>query len=136
MLMSAHTDGRRMSRMSESTKIVHARLTAWARWAREHHAPGDWPELTIVGRLIKDGPGAGSAGAPPVHMPTDIAEVDAAVARLGAIDRRVIRAYYGPWEPIERLARGLSMRVREFENVLRRARWRVQIALGVHDARP
>jgi hypothetical protein len=82
--------------------------------------------------MIEQGPrGASQQGRPPVEIPEAIAVVDAAVCRLGAVDRRVIQIYYLHWEPIEVMARRSDMRVRQFQNILRRARWRI---LGYIDA--
>lgn len=122
----------RMNRMDGETKIVHERLEAWGRWARDSEVRA-WPKTTLLGRVIEQGPmGASQQGKPPINIPDQVAVVDAAVCRLGAIDRGVIQTYYLRWEPIEVMARRHKMRVRQFQNVLRRARWRI---LGFIEAR-
>lgn len=118
-------DSRCMNHMDPETKLVHARLEAWGRWSRDAEVR-PFPRVTLLGRVIEQGAsGASQAGRPPIDMPDDIARVDAAVARLGAIDKRVVQTYYLRWEPIEVMARRNKMRVRQFQNVLRRARWRI-----------
>lgn len=121
----------RANRMDSETRLVHERLEQWGRWARDSEAR-TWPQSTLLGRVIEQGAsGASQQGKPPVQIPEAVAVVDAAVSRLGAIDRGVVQTYYLRWEPIEVMARRHSMRVRQFQNVLRRARWRI---LGYIDA--
>lgn len=116
---------RAMNHMDPDTKAVHCRLEVWGRWARDAHLRA-WPEVTLLGKVIEEGPhGAFCAGQAVVQMPDAIAQVDAAVARLGEVDRRVVCKYYLEWAAPEVLARLLGMRVREFQSVLRRARWRI-----------
>lgn len=115
----------RMNRMDPETKRVHSRLEEWGRWAKDSEAHA-WPRVTYLGRWIEQGiDGAAQQGKPPIAMPQPVAVVDAAVCRLGDIDRAIISAYYLKWEPIEAMARRHRMRVRQFQNVLRRARWRI-----------
>jgi hypothetical protein len=117
--------------MDDDTKAVHYRLEQWGKWSKDGEVRA-WPSITPMGRMVEEGPhGAGQVGKPPISMPEPIAEVDAAVARLGQIDQRVIKQYYRYWEPTEVMARRLGMRKRQFENVLRRSRWRI---LGFLDA--
>jgi hypothetical protein len=121
----------RANRMDTDTRIVHERLEQWGRWAKDSEARA-WPESTMLGRVMEQGlVAAGQQGRPPIAIPEAVAIVDAAVSRLGAIDRGVIQTYYLRWEPIEVMARRHRMRVRQFQNVLRRARWRI---LGYIDA--
>lgn len=122
---TAERDRRSINHMDPDTKAVHARLEGWARWASGEEVRA-WPRLTLLGRVIEQGAsGAGQSGRPPISMPDHIAHVDAAVAKLGQIDKMVIRIYYGPPDAVEVMARKANMRVRQFQNVLRRARWRV-----------
>lgn len=122
----------RTNRMDPEVKLVHARLEQWARWARDQEANA-WPTTTLLGRVIEQGTdGAGQQGRPPISIPDAVAVTDAAVCSLGAIDREVIKTYYLRWEPIEVMARRHQMRVRQFQNLLRRARWRI---LGYVEAR-
>jgi DNA-directed RNA polymerase specialized sigma24 family protein len=123
-----------LSHMDPETKIVHCRLEAWGKWSRDCHIPA-WPEATLLARVIEEGPhGAFSSGKPPIHMPDSVAHVDAAVCRLGEVDRRVIRKYYLEWAPTEALARAVRMNVRQFKAVLHRARWRVAGYLSAIEA--
>lgn len=122
----------RANRMDTDTRIVHERLEQWGRWAKDSEAKA-WPESTLLGRVIEQGAsGASQQGRPPVQIPEAVAIVDAAVSRLAVVDRSVIQTYYLRWEPIEAMARRHHMRVRQFQTVLRRARWRI---LGYIDAR-
>jgi hypothetical protein len=58
-------------------------------------------------------------------MPDAVAHVDAAIAHLNEIDRKVIRATYLQWAPAEALARSLKIQKNKFDSALRRARWRI-----------
>ena len=116
-------DKRASNHMSGEMKLVHLRLEAWGKWARDRIAP--WPERTVRGRLIDEGPGAGHAAPGVAEIPEPIAETDRAVAHLGDIDRRIVRTYYVEWAPLEQLARRAKMSPRQFQNVLNRARWRI-----------
>lgn len=117
-------DRRRANAMSAEMKLVHLRLEAWGRWAHDRLQP--WPARTTLGRLIDEGPGAGHAPQrESAEIPEPIAETDRAVAHLGDIDRRVVRAYYAEWAPVEQLARRQRMTLRQFQAVLTRARWRI-----------
>jgi DNA-directed RNA polymerase specialized sigma24 family protein len=116
---------RTMNRMDDETKLVHARLEQWGRWARNDGIRA-WPPVTILGRVMEEGPhGSRATGKPPTALPDVIAHCDAAVSRLGPVDRRVIRKYYLEWAPIEAMAHSLHMREASFKAVLRRARWRI-----------
>ena len=121
----ADIDARRMNRMDAQTKIVHARLERWGKWARDTGLRA-WPEVTLLGRIIEEGAhGAQSTGRAPISMPDDIAIVDAAVCNLVDLDRRVVRKYYLEWAPPECMARQLRISVDVFQHTLKRGRWRV-----------
>lgn len=123
--LSAQTiDGRCMSRMSDDVRIVHIRLEAWGRWAKEG-MPGALPARTLLGRVIDEGPGAGQSQHQLGEMPEPIAQTDRAVAHLPHEDRKVIRTYYLHWQPRELLAEHANMSMRRFDAVLNRARWRL-----------
>lgn len=117
-------DRRARSHMAPEIQLVHLRLEAWSRWARDK-APGGWPERTILGRLIEEGPGASHGTGQVSDMPETVAITDRAVAHLSGEDRAVIREYYLKWAPRELLARRLKLSLRRFDAVLNRARWRV-----------
>ena len=110
--------------MAADIRIVHVRLEMWAKWARDK-APNGWPERTILGRLIEEGPGASQCSAGVSDMPEGVAETDRAVGHLPTEDRGVIRQYYLFWAPREMMARKLRMPVTKFDSVLNRARWRI-----------
>lgn len=124
-IVSEKSDLRTMNAMDPETKAVHLRLEAWGAWARDSGIRA-WPQTTVLGRVIEEGPhGALSTGRPPTDMSDEVAHVDAAVAHLGEVDRRVIRKYYLEWAPPEAMAATLRMRLASFRAVLKRARWRI-----------
>lgn len=129
MLMEVR-DGRAMSNMDEESREVHLRLEAWGRWA--HDGIRAFPEWTPFGKMVKHGIAwaAISHQGMPATMPDEVAAVDAAICRLGDIDKRAIFAYYTHQEPPEVGAKRCHMKLRMFQNVLRRARWRIKIMLG------
>lgn len=122
MAMSDERSGRVLSRMDPEMKATHLRLEGWAKWAKENVRA--WPERTLLGKLC-DGELGRTENRTPTTMPDHIASVDAAVSWLGAIDQKVIKAYYLNWAPPEFAARRVHMRLTQFQNVLRRARWRI-----------
>jgi hypothetical protein len=119
-------DKRVMNNMDPDTKAVHLRLEAWGAWSRNSQ-PREYPAATVLARVIEQGPmGAAHSGQRLVDlMPQEVARTERAVLRLGQIDRKVVMAYYLDWAPVEMLAPRCRMRKREFENVLKRARWRI-----------
>lgn len=122
-------DRRAMNHMTPEMKITHARLEEWGAWAKDHGLR-PWPKTTPMGRMIEEGPhGAGQTTRPPIAMPTRIEEVDSAVAKLGEIDKKVIKQYYEHWQPEEVMAKECRMPLGKFKSALKRARWRVQLSL-------
>lgn len=120
-------DRRTMNNMDPETKAIHLRLERWGEETRE--SISGYPPVTMLGRLIEQGPmGAAQTGKPPVALSDAAARVDACVAKLCQIDQRVLRHYYQGWMTVYELSRKMSMRERQAQNVLRRARWR----LGAH----
>lgn len=126
---SAERDKRTMNNMDPETKAVHIRLERWGSETRG--GLNGYPSVTLLGRLIEQGPmGAGQQGRPPVELSESSAHVDSCVGKLCQIDQRALRYYYQRQIPREVLAKLMSMRVRQAQNVLRRARWRVQAHLA------
>lgn len=102
-----------------------ASLSSWAEWARDS-AVRPWPSMTLLARMIKQGPrGASQAGRPPVEMPADIAAVDRAVAQLSDLMRGVILAHYLTYAPSEVKARALDVSRSHFWRLLARAQRKV-----------
>lgn len=123
-------DARTMNNMDPETKAVHIRLEQWGLETRD--SLNGYPPVTLLGRLMEQGPmGAGQQGRPPVALSEAAAHVDACVGKLCQIDQQALRLYYHSQIPRELLAKRLHMRVRQAQNVLRRARWRVQAHLAV-----
>lgn len=108
-------------------ELVNLRLEGWARWSKLD-AVRAWPRRTVLGRVIDQGWAAGEAGGAR-EMPEDVAQVDSAIAKLGAIDRKVLVTFYTEWEPVNVMARRCRMREQQFRNVLKRAKWRVRLYL-------
>jgi hypothetical protein len=129
--MSAlETDARARSHMDPQMSAVHARLEEWGRWCHEHSNP--WPHRTALGRIIDQGfTGAAQSGPGHTELPEAVALTDAAVARLCQIDQTAIKTYYMRTEPIECCARRLRMGKRQLQNLLRRARWRLAVYMGL-----
>src|ERR1700735_373914 len=71
------------------------RMREWGKWS----ARGGWlgyPSVTILGRLIRQGPGASQVGRSPTELPEEVAETDAAVSQLTPILKFVcIEQYCG-----------------------------------------
>lgn len=135
MLMQIERDTRVMNRMDPETRVIHARLEEWARWAKDHGIAG-YPRQSITEKAAK----YGKLGIPqePLHkpeprMPDVVAAVDAAISKLCEIDKGAVRTYYLSWEPMESMAKRHRMRARQFQNVLRRARWRIAIYLSMNN---
>jgi|GEM_PF-1260625 len=123
-------DKRTMNHMDPETKEAHLRLEEWGRETRD--ASNGYPSTTLLGRLIEQGPmGAGQSGKPPVSLSESASRADACVAKLCQIDQRVLRYYYQHWVGVEEVAKFMRMRVRQAQNVLRRARWRFMAHLAV-----
>ena len=136
-MTEAQRSSRTMNHMDPDTKLVHIRLEEWGQWARDAGVMG-YPAQSLTEKAAK----YGKLGIPqePLNkpesmMPERVAQVDAAVCRLGAIDRQAIRLYYTRWEPVEALAKEMPgrMRARQFQNVMQRARWRVGVYLETAD---
>ncbi len=69
-------------RLAADLVDVDERLMAWGRWARSDETPGALSSMTILGRLIEQGPtGAGQQGGRQ-SIPEPIARVDAANQQL------------------------------------------------------
>jgi hypothetical protein len=123
-------DRRTMNHMDPETKAIHIRLEQWGAETRENLS--GYPRVTLLGRLIEQGPmGASQTGKPPVSLSEPAARVDTCVGKLCQIDQRALKFYYQAQISREVLARKMSMRERQAQNVLRRARWRVQAHLAV-----
>lgn len=122
-----------MNNMDPETKEIHLRLEEWARWAKDSGIAG-YPRQSLTEKAAT----YGKLGIPqePLHkpesmMPDHVAVIDAAISKLGDIERRVVQTYYLHWDTVENMARKHHMRVLQFQRVLRRARWRI---MGYLDA--
>jgi len=123
-------DRRTMNNMDGETRALHIRLEQWGRETRE--SLHGYPALTLLGRLIEQGAnGAAQTGRPPVSLSESAARADSCVAKLCQTDQKALRLYYQQEMAMETLASRLSMRTRQAQNVLRRARWRFGAHLAV-----
>jgi hypothetical protein len=130
-VMNDTRDKRRVNHMDPETRLVHSKLEVWGAWAKDSDIRA-YPSVTYLARWMEQGiHGAAQQGKPPVSMPDEIAAVDAAVCRLNAIDKQAVQLYYIKWAPVELHARRMRMRPRQFQNVLRRARWRLALFLDL-----
>lgn len=115
-------DPRAMNRMDAATKLVHARLEEWGTETKAKEENG-YPASTLLGRVIDHGPmGASQSGMGPTSLSEHVANVDAAVARLWGQGQRCIKRYYKSWEPPEVMAQKEGLKLRQFQEVLRRSR--------------
>jgi hypothetical protein len=123
-------DKRSMNNMDPETRTIHKRLAAWGIWAFEHRRA--WPAITLLGRLIEQGPhGAGQSGALPLERSPANERLDSVVAKLCEIDKWALDEYYRKAVPLEGIARQKRKTVRQVQNILNRARWRAKIRLEV-----
>lgn len=122
----ATTDRRVMNNMDAGTKAIHLRLEAWARWSQANPELREYPEESWLHKWAKYGTDGASQAGPPVSMPEAVGVIEAAIRKLGDIDRKVLTRYYLSWKPVDVLAVTCRMRKPEFLNVLRRARFRVR----------
>jgi hypothetical protein len=122
-----------MNHMDPETKLVHARLEEWAKWAKDSGIAG-YPRQSLTEKAAQYGklgiPQESNYRSEPM-MPDHVALIDAAICRLGDLDRRVIKAYYLRWQAVAVMAWNLRMRERKFQHILQRARWRI---MGYLDA--
>lgn len=131
--VSVQRDRRTMNHMDPETKAIHIRLEQWGAETRENLS--GYPPITLLGRLIEQGPmGASQTGKPPVSLSEPAARIDCCVGKLCQIDQRVLKFYYQAQISRDVLARKMSMRERQAQNVLRRARWRVAAHLAVMES--
>lgn len=118
---------RAMNHMDAETKLVHARLEEWARWAKDNPIAG-FPTRSITEKAAQYGrlgiPQESNYRAEPM-MPERVAVVDAAISRLNNEGKLVIRAYYLSWQPQSVMARSVKLSERAFRLALQRARWRI-----------
>ena len=118
-------DRRAMNHMDAETKLVHIRLEAWGNWNKGAEMK-PYPEITLLGRVIEQGISGAAQGARPcISMPEQVQVTEMAVLRCPAVDQQVLREYYIKYAPVEIMARHCRMRIKQFQNVLKRARWRV-----------
>lgn len=117
-------DPRAFNSMDGETKLIHSRLEEWASWVRQWAGAQGYPAESYYHKwaLLHVSPQPGHEP----QLPERVAHVDAAVARLGDIDKSVIKRYYLGWRPVKIWSNlsGIANQ-HKFNVVLKRARWRV-----------
>lgn len=102
------TDLRHLNAMSDTCRIGHAWLTRWAQETKKDN-PQPWPSTTVLGRLMDEGQLIKVTGIRPVNTLTPESEAtDELVSHMVGETRVSVFAYYGKWEHIEVVARGLG----------------------------
>jgi len=120
--VSVERDRRNLSHMDPETKAIHLRLETWAQAVKNNGGNLGYPSESIYTKrnLVR------TEGRHEDLISDSVANVDAAVARLGEIDKSVIRRYYQHWRPVG-IWKGIPgiPSAHRFDVVLKRARWRV-----------
>lgn len=114
-------DRRGLNHMDPETRLTHARLERWGKETRERYSDG-FPAITLLGRVIEQGPGASHQGKPTADISESSQQVDACVARLWKRAQSCTRRYYQQWEPIEVMAGKEGVGLTQFREILRRSR--------------
>lgn len=119
-------DGRAMSRMDPDTKDGHSLLERWARETYEG-APGALPSTTLLGRVMEQGPAAGSPGRPVSTLSDESAQVDVFVATLWGRVQRFVMGYYLKRQKCDVIAKIEKVSANIVREGLRRARALLQL---------
>jgi DNA-directed RNA polymerase specialized sigma24 family protein len=109
-------------------------IERWAEWGRAA-VPGAWPEITLLGRVIKQGFTGAAQHGPVPEMGEEIYAVERAVLSLRPLERRVVVTHYMHWQPKEVSARFCQMSSGQFDRLLHRARRRVADHIGGYFSR-
>lgn len=74
----------------EAESLLHR----WGQWSRSHSGL-DFSSLSIIGRMIEQGPGAGHAGTgQTISMPDDIAHCEKIICRMSKSIRKTLVSKY------------------------------------------
>lgn len=128
--MSDGLDPRALNSMTEQTRIGHAYLTRWAQMVKKDN-PQPWPSITVLGKVIEQGGHYGSVTGtrPATDLPDDLAAVDSLVSHMRGDMRIAVLAYYGKWDTLQNVSRGLHWRPEKLSFQLRMAREVVAVAV-------
>jgi hypothetical protein len=113
---------------------VDNKIHAWAVWARKHRENVGWPTTSPAWRMMEQNR-IGVRIEPqhiPIHIPEDIARIDAVISRLPPKLQRVIHAQYFITGPVEAKARAAKVGLARFRQLLESTRWAVHVALEVN----
>ena len=111
---------------------VEALLHSWGADVGSRLTVGDWPQTTILGRLIEFGvTGASMAGAPPPPGSPDVVRVERAVMLLPAKHRRAVIEFYAGRHRgnVSLCARLCRCSNRQLQDVLKHARDFLSVSL-------
>jgi hypothetical protein len=126
-----------MSKALAHQELVDELLRAWGSDIgsdRKEVARMDWPQHSILYRIIRDGPGASQNGAPPLDLTEMAFEIDRTVAKIKSEKtREVLKMWYceNKDDPQWRCAQRMKMRLRTFELHLALGRSEFARILGV-----
>ncbi len=124
---------RRPNNMNGQTKAVDIVLAEWGRWMKNADRVLGWQTVSVLGKVRIDGiDGAAQANAPTV-LPDGIMEVDAAIAKLGDIRKKVLKIAYihYPNASEDTQRRCLRMSRYRWNLLLKEARFFVATYLGI-----
>jgi len=116
-------DARSFNRMDPDTKLIHSRLEEWAKAVKRAAGSRGYPPESIYVKWRLSGVRTETGHEP--DLSDREAHVDVAVARLGDIDKAVIKRYYLAWRPVKIWQVPGIPSEHRFNVVLKRARWRV-----------
>lgn len=69
-------------------------LLRWGDWSRSH-SDLDYSSISIIGRMVEQGPGAGHADSnAEIAMPEDIAHCEKMVCRMSDIVKKAVKTKY------------------------------------------
>lgn len=110
--------------MPDTRSEVDAILEAWARWSVTALSGLGWPEMSIIGRIMKYGTrgAAQRAGVPIVEENTLCELVDRLLQQLSRVERRTVIRHYMWHETQAVSARALGLNHEAFRQVLSRSR--------------
>ena len=131
-------DPRTMNRMDPATRLVHARLEEWGKWARDRGIQG-YPRQSLTEKAAQYGklgiPQESNYRTEPL-MPEDISNVDSSVSRLMGVGQNCVKRYYTEWQPPEVMAQQEGLTLRRFQEILRRSRELIGLWLDDLERKP
>lgn len=120
--------------LAPELKEVDIALRSWADWALSSRVHIGWPRVSMTGRMVewhRIGIRPERMAPLPVHIPDQVARVDALVAKLPDQQRLVLMTHYMRDEPIEVKIRATRMRAGTYRRYLDFGRWSLRLGLLV-----